>query len=96
PLSNDYLITANTSMGIWKWVEAYGDIGFIKQDGQSSRILFDSGIRLNLLPDYLEFYFPIYNSNGLEFNQTGYEQKIRFVLTLDPYTLTQLFSRKWF
>ena len=96
PLANNYLITANTSMGIWKWIEAYGDIGFIKHDDSPSRILFDTGIRFNFLPDYLEVYFPIYNSAGLEVDQHNYAQKIRFVLTLDRVTLTQLFSRKWF
>ena len=96
PLANDYLITANTSMGLWKWIEAYGDIGFIKHNSTDSRLLFDTGLRLNLLPDYLEFYFPLYNSTGLEVNRSNYAQKIRFVLTLDRETLVQLFSRKWF
>ena len=96
PLANNYLVTANTSMGIWKWVEAYADLGLIKQDGQQSRFLFDSGLRLNLLPDFLELFFPLFNSNGFEFDQPNYEEKIRFVLVLDPLTLTQLFSRKWF
>jgi hypothetical protein len=48
------------------------------------------------VPDFLEVYFPIYNSDGLQIQGPDYQQKIRYVITFDPKTLTQLFSRKWF
>lgn len=96
PYSDDLLITLNSSIGLWKWIEAYGDLGYIKQREQSSRILFDTGLRLNLVPDFLEIYFPLYNTKGLQLQGPDYQQKIRYVITFDPSTLTQLFSRKWF
>ena len=94
--SNNYLFSLNTSMGIWRWIETYGDIGYVKNNRAKGRTYFDLGFRLNLLPDFLELYFPIYNSNGLQLDEYSYKQKVRFVLTLDPKTLSQLFSRKWF
>ncbi len=96
PFSDNFLLTLNTSIGVWKWIEAYADLGYINQRKQASRWLYDSGIRLNLVPDFLEIYFPLYNSNGLQLQDPNYEQKIRYVITLDPRTLTQLFSRRWF
>ena len=96
PYSDDLLITLNSSIGLWKWIEAFGDLGYINQREQDARVLFDTGLRLNLVPDFLEIYFPLYNTKGLQLQGPDYQQKIRYVITFDPRTLTQLFSRKWF
>lgn len=93
---DDFIITINTSMGIWKWVEAYGDIGLVNTRASNVHSYFDSGIRLNLIPDFLELYFPVYNSDGLQIHRNAYNQHIRFLLTVEPKALNQLFSRKWF
>ncbi|HBK83809.1 MAG TPA: hypothetical protein DDZ41_09480, partial [Flavobacterium sp.] len=61
-----------------------------------TQYIFDSGLRLNLVPDYFELFFPVYSSNGLELNQNNYGQKIRFVITLSPKPLISLFTRQWF
>ncbi|MEM6686356.1 MAG: metalloprotease [Bacteroidota bacterium] len=96
PFSNDWIGTANASYSIWKWIEAYGDIGFIKDNGSSTRFVYDSGIRFNLVPDFFELYFPVHSNNGWEIAQPGFDQRIRFIVTLSPKTLTKLFTRKWF
>ncbi|MFL2590282.1 MAG: hypothetical protein ACJ0PY_00320 [Flavobacteriaceae bacterium] len=98
PYSNDLLVTLNAGFGLWKWLEGYLDFGLIKNKNEKSRFLFDSGLRINVLPDYLELFFPIYNSNGFELTDDliPYSEKIRFLLTLQPKTLTKLFTRKWF
>lgn len=95
PYADDYILTLNNSIGLWKWIELYGDIGFIKRKGQASRFLYDSGLRLNLVPDYFELFFPLANSNGFEWQKKNYQEKIRFVIVLEPTTLVQLFTRKW-
>jgi len=94
--SNNFMFSTNLNIGLWKWVEAYADLGIIKNRKQDLKGYFDSGLRLNLVPDYLELYLPFASSNGLEINQTQYLTKIRFVLTLDPKALTGLYTRKWF
>ena len=57
---------------------------------------YDTGLRLNLVPDYLEFYFPIQNSENYVLNDQNYFSNVRFVLTIDINNLKQLFTRKWF
>ena len=94
--SNDYMLTLNAFMGIWKWVEFYGDIGLLKNKNKKTIGYFDSGIRLNLVPDYLELYFPIGSSNGWEITDRKYSSKIRFVLSLRSNAIKNLFTRNWF
>jgi len=94
--SNNFMFSTNLTMGIWKWIEAYADFGVIKNRNVDLQGYFDSGVRLNLVPDYLELYLPFASSNGLDLTQSRYATKIRFVLTLDPKALTGLYARKWF
>ncbi|WP_241480018.1 gluzincin family metallopeptidase [Kordia jejudonensis] len=96
PFSNNWMGTINGSYSIWRWIEAYGDMGMLKNDGRNTRFVYDSGIRLNLVPDFFELYFPVYSNNGWEIAQPGFDQRIRFIVTLSPKTLTKLFTRKWF
>ncbi len=93
--ANQWMTTVNASFNIWNWIEVYGDAGFMKSRNSNTDFVYDSGIRLNLVTDYFELYFPVYSSNGFEVNDTNYAQKIRFVVTLSPSTLISLFTRKW-
>ncbi|MBP8066006.1 MAG: hypothetical protein KAY31_00875, partial [Flavobacterium sp.] len=74
----------------------YGDAGLLKNETFSPEFVYDSGIRLNLVPDYFELYFPVYSKNGWEIAEDNYDEKIRFVITISPKTLISLFTRKWF
>jgi len=96
PYANHWITTLNGSYAIWNWIEVYGDVGFVKNKQQKANFVYDSGIRLNLLTDYFELYFPLYSNNGSEITQPHYGEKIRFVVTLDPNKLIPLFTRKWF
>ena len=96
PFANDWMATANASFNLWRWIEFYGDIGLMKNSNQNARFVYDSGIRLNLVTDYFELYFPLYSSNGWEAGQPNYDEKIRFIVTISPKTLIGLFTRKWF
>ena len=94
--SNDWLVTANASVNLWRWIELYGDLGVVKNKGLDGKFVYDSGVRLNLVTDYFELYFPLYSNNGWEVSQENYAQKIRFIVTVDIKTLTGLFTRRWF
>lgn len=96
PYANQWITTVNGSFNIWNWVEIYGDMGLIKNKNKNGKFVYDSGIRLNLVTDYFELYFPIYSNNGWEITQNNYNEKIRFLVTLSPKTLINLFNRKWF
>ena len=93
---SSWITTANASFNVWRWIELYGDLGFIANKDESARFVYDSGIRLNLVTDYFELYFPLYSNNGWEIAQPNYEQTIRFIVTISPRTLTGLFTRRWF
>lgn len=94
--ANQYITTLNAGVNIWNWIEAYGDVGMVKNKNTNAQFVYDSGIRLNLVTDYFELYFPIQSNNGWEIAQPNYGQKIRFVVTFSPQTLINLFTRKWF
>jgi len=94
--ANRWMVTTNASYSIWNWIEAYGDIGFIKNSNITPKFVYDSGIHLNLLADYFELFFPVYSNNGWEITQQNYAEKIRFIVTFSPKTLISLFTRKWF
>ena len=94
--ANQYILSANASYTIWDWIEVYGDIGTFKNEGHKPQYIYDSGIRLNFVQDYFELYLPIYSSNGFELNDNNYSERIRFIITLSPKTLTSLFTRRWF
>jgi len=96
PYANQWIATINGSATIWKWVDLYGDIGLVKNKSQNREFIYDSGIRIALLTDYYELFFPIYSNNGWEIIQNKYSEKIRFIITLDPNRLITLFTRKWF
>ena len=72
------------------------DLGMLKNIGSDAKVYFDSGVKLNLTPDYLELYFPIFSSNGFSLTQPRFATKIRFILYPGFKTLTSLFTRKWF
>ncbi|WP_370632457.1 aminopeptidase [Flavobacterium sp. CHNK8] len=96
PFANRWLTSLNASYSIWNWIELYGDVGLMKNSGSKERFVYDSGIRLNLVTDYFELYFPVYSNNGWEIYQNKYNEKIRFIVTFSPKTLLNLFNRKWF
>ncbi len=94
--SNDWITTVNTSINVWKWIELYGDAGYVKNRGLDGKFVYDSGVRLNLVTDYFELYFPVHSNNGWEIAQPDYGEKIRFIVTVSPKTLIRLLTRKWF
>jgi hypothetical protein len=93
---NKWLLVTNVSFNVWNWIEIYGDVGLVKNSNTAEKFVYDNGVRFNLVPDYFEFYFPIYSNNGWEIAQDKYGEKIRIVITIDPKVLINLFTRKWF
>ncbi|MBO3116442.1 metalloprotease [Winogradskyella sp. DF17] len=96
PFANQWMATANFSTSIWRYIQAYGDVGFVKNRFDSANFVYDSGIRLNLVEDYFEIYFPLYSNRGWEIAQPNYDQRIRFMFTVDPQVLLGLFRRRWY
>ncbi len=96
PFANQWMTTANFSTSIWRYIQAYGDVGLLKNKYLNPKFVYDSGIRLNLVEDYFEIYLPVYSNLGWEIAQPNYDQSIRFMFTVDPQVLLGLFRRKWY
>ncbi|QHI36142.1 hypothetical protein IMCC3317_15010 [Kordia antarctica] len=94
--ANQWITTLNGEVSIWNWIHAYGDIGLLKNRGLSPNFAYDSGVKLSLVADYFELYFPVASNNGFELAQDEYGEKIRFRVTLSISTLIKLFTRRWY
>ncbi len=97
PFANQWITTLNANASIFSdWIYAYGDVGYVKNKGVSPKFVYDAGIRLSLVADFFELFFPIVSNNGWEIGQQNYDEKIRFIITLNPQTLIGLFTREWY
>jgi len=94
--ANSWITTLNASTNIWKWIYAYGDAGLVHNKERGTKAVFDTGVRVSLVTDYFELYFPLYSNLGWEPGLDNYDQKIRFIVTLDISTLLGLFTREWY
>jgi hypothetical protein len=96
--ANSWITTVNASTNIWNWIYAYGDAGLVHNRGigGGTKPVFDTGVRLSLVADYFELYFPLYSNLGWEPGLGNYDQRIRFIVTLSPKTLLSLFTREWY
>ncbi len=94
--ANSWMITGNASTNIWNWIYAYGDAGIVYNKNQSTQFVYDTGIRLSLVADYFELFFPLYSNLGWEPGLPHYDEQVRFIVTLSPETLLGLFTRKWY
>ncbi len=82
--ANQWLISTNLGVSIWKFVEIYTDTGFLKNKNETSVFKYDTGVRLNFVHNFLEIYLPVQSSNGFEPKSGNYLESIRFVLTINP------------
>lgn len=81
--ANQWISSFNTSIGLWRWVEVYNDVGLVKNYNESVYFVHDKGIRLNFIHNIFEVYFPMHSNNGWEVAQPHYDEKIRFVFKGD-------------
>ncbi|WP_439132601.1 aminopeptidase [Polaribacter sp.] len=79
--ANQYMVSLNSSFGLWRWVEFYNDVAFLKNKNNPIYFAYNNGIRLNFVHNIFEIYFPLYSNNGWEVGQQAYAEKIRFTFT---------------
>lgn len=75
--ADDFLLSTNLSLPFYGPVGAFADFA-ISEEGQ----YWDYGIRLALLTDFLEFYFPLQNQDRNFYQEANYLGNTRFVLDL--------------
>ena len=94
--ANKWFGTIQTNISLWRWVELYTDVGWVKNRQVPVQFIHDKGIRLNFVEDYLEIYFPIHSTNAWDISQKNYYEKIRFVFRADFNSLYSFVRRGFF
>ncbi|MGY5351212.1 M1 family aminopeptidase [Wenyingzhuangia sp. IMCC45533] len=94
--ANQWLTSINTSVGIYKWIETFNNVSLLKNRNSSAFFDYEGGIRLNFIPDILEFYLPVYNKEGLVFQEDNYLDKVRFVITLRAQPIVRFLKQQLF
>ena len=95
--SNNFTSTINLSSTIWRNLLLYVDLGLLNnKESPQFRFVYDTGLRLNIIADYFEIYFPIKSSESFDLVNSNYKEKIRFLFTFEPDVLLGLFRRKWY
>lgn len=93
---NQWITSVNVDSHVWRWFNVYADAGVYKNKFQDPRFIWDSGVKLKVIPDFLEVYFPIQSSLGFEPSFKDYGKRIRFTLNLNFSAITSYFRRGWF
>lgn len=80
---NQFITSVNIDSHVWKWFNLYADAGFYKNKNRSAEFIWDSGVKVKVIPDFLEIYFPIASSLGFEPSFKNYGYRIRYTLVLN-------------
>ena len=91
--ANQYMVATNSSISLWKWIELYGDVAFLKNRNKAIYFAHENGIRFNFIHQIFEIYFPLHSNNGWELSQKNYPQKIRFSISTDVDSIYNFFRR---
>lgn len=93
---NKWITSTNIDAHIWKMFNVYADAGLYQNKGHNAKFIWDSGVKLKLIPDFLEVYFPMQSSLGFEPSFSDYAKRIRFTLVLNFGALTSHFRKGWY
>lgn len=93
---NHWITSLNVDSHVWKMFNVYVDAGLYQNKGHHTKFIWDSGIKLKIVPDFLEVYFPIHSSLGFEPAFKNYGKRIRYTLVLNFGALTNHLRRGWF
>lgn len=91
--ANQFMSSFNTSIGLWRWVELYNDVAFLKNRNQPVYFAYENGVRFNFIHEIFEIYFPLYSNNGWEVQQNAYPEKIRFTFSTNFGAIYNFFRR---
>lgn len=94
--ANQWITSVNIDGNLWKMFNLYTDFGVYKNKNHSPKFIYDTGVKLKIIPDFFEVYFPLQSSLGFEPLQKSYARKIRFSLILSLSGITNYFRRGWY
>lgn len=93
---NHWITSFNVDSSIWKIFHVYADAGMYKNKNQPTKFIWDSGIKVRVIPDFLEVYFPIQSSLGFEPAFKDYGRRIRYTLILNLGSIINAARRGWY
>lgn len=94
--ANQFVFAHNIDAHAWKMFNVYADFGLYKNKHQNPRFIWDSGVKLKVIPDFLEIYFPLQSSLGFEPAFKDYKTRIRYTLNFNLNSVIGYFRRGWF
>ena len=94
--AGQWIITLNTDAHIWKMFNLYFDIGAYKNKNLPAHFIWGSGVKIKLIPDFIEFFFPVYSTLGFEPGFKDYSKRIRFGLNLNLGAVVNMARRGWY
>lgn len=93
---NKWITSVNVDSSVWKIFHVYADAGVYDNKNQSTKFIWDSGIKVRVIPDFLEIYFPIQSSLGFEPGFKDYGRRIRYTLILNLSSIINAARRGWY
>ncbi len=93
---NQWISSVNVDSSIWKIFHVYADAGVYKNKNLPAKFIWDSGIKVRIIPDFLEIYFPIQSSLGFEPSFKDYAKRIRYTLVLNLGSIVNAARRGWY
>lgn len=93
---NKWITSVNVDSSVWKIFHVYADAGVYKNKDQPTQFIWDTGIKVRVIPDFLEVYFPIQSSLGFEPSFKDYARRIRYTLVLNLGSIINAARRGWY
>ncbi len=93
---NHWIGSVNVDSSVWKIFHVYADAGVYQNKNQPTKFIWDSGIKVRVIPDFLEIYFPIQSSLGFEPAFKDYAKRIRYTLVLNLGSIINAARRGWY
>ncbi|WP_228444886.1 gluzincin family metallopeptidase [Chryseobacterium echinoideorum] len=93
---NQWITSFNVDSSVWKVFHIYADAGFYKNKNQPTQFIWDSGLKVRVIPDFLEIFLPVQSSLGFEPAFKDYGKRIRYTLILNLSTIINAARRGWY
>ena len=92
--SSTWLVGINLNLPIWSIFGVYSDLGFLPLPNGQVNAVADFGIRIAIVPDFVEAYFPLAHSEYDVLNgPSPYWKGVRFVLNLQADAIINRWRR---
>lgn len=94
--ANQFIASVNVDSHLWKMFNVYADAGIYKNYNFNSHFIWDTGVKLKIIPDFFEIYFPVQSSLGFEPSFKDYGYRIRYTLIFNLGATINHYRRGWF